>query len=524
MAATPATSITLISSGLADGRQQSTIGNPNVSQFIKVIQKTTRWSAQWNRINFDGDIEFGTKVSMTLPRIAELITGYTVVVTMPDIYTTQLNAIKAAGGSSLTDKGDFLGPIYGWTNSLGHALIQQIDLEIGGVIVESFDSRLLEILDEFYEPIDNINVKNSMIKRLPSGFSSSSLLAPPSRPTTVYIPIPFWFSKPGIYSHALPIAAINTDIVRVHITFRPIEQLFYTTAMVDIKTVGFRNGVDIPGNMWGLQGGRFWKSDNFVSTRVYSMDSTTPVTGVTGTLIDGISLPLRLSPIEAYALVEYISLEERESIAMRISELTYKVPQHIAVPVQYTHGSKEVYIPLPYNNPVKEIFWCCQRPEAETYNAWFLFTRDLSPINSTVLPWWPDADLTRSVTNKWSIKPGFSSAYSEPIQSAVLLYNTIDRVISDGGSFYRCLVPSQVYTKNALINRYIYAYSFELYANGNIPMGAANWDKIPKKELNITMADGRRGRTPPPMNIYVYITVWNIFKVFGGRAGMLFTS
>jgi hypothetical protein len=54
--------------------------------------------------------------------------------------------------------------------------------------------------------------------------------------------------------------------------------------------------------------------------------------------------------------------------------------------------------------------------------------------------------------------------------------------------------------------------------------GTANWDKIKRKELYITMNRGINLTAPPNMNVYVYLTVWNIFKVYGGRGGMLFTN
>ena len=193
MASTPAQSLTLISTGLADPRLQPARGNPDAAQFVKVVRKTTRWAAQWNRVEFDGSPEFGQRVSMTLPRIGQLISGVTIAVTMPDIYTTQLRAIQDAGGTSLTNRGAFLGPLFGWTNSLGHALIQQIELEIGGAIVETLDSRLLEIMDELYEPLEGVLTKNRMIKRAPNGFNERTWLS--ADLTRVFIPIPFWFSR-----------------------------------------------------------------------------------------------------------------------------------------------------------------------------------------------------------------------------------------------------------------------------------------------------------------------------------------
>ena len=532
MSATPATSLTLVSSGLADARQQPVKGNPDITQFLKVLHKTTRWSAQWNRIDFDGSPEFGQRVSLTIPPIAELVSGLNIVVKMPDIYTTQLNAIKMAGGTDFDNPGRFLGPTYGWTNSLGHALIQQIDLEIGGVVVESLTGQQLEILDELYETVESALTKNAMIKRAPNGFGPRTWLSSDS--TTVYIPIPFWFSRPGVYGHALPIDALRSDKVRVHVTFRPITQLFYTDARVNTQTVGYRQFVDVNGGMWNIVGGRFWQSDTTESTMVYSMNATMGASGTKGALIPGIQFPTRFTFDDAYALIEYISLEEYEAIALRSSEMTYHVEQHLAIPVQQSLKQSEARLVIPFTNPTKEIHWVLQRPEAETYNAWFLFTRDLSdvvrpqngPANPCLTPWWPDAQLIPTKANNWQIVPAFQSSYSEPLAGATLLYNSYERFVQEGGSYFRGIVPAMSYVKPAVHNRYIYAYHFgqkeERLKYG--PSGVANWDKIPRKELYLTLNRGRLCSTPPNMNIYVYTTIWNVFKVFGGRGGMLFSN
>ena len=534
MAATPANSLTLVSSGLADARQQPERGNPDINQFVKVVRKTTRWAAQFNRVEFDGSPEFGTRVSLTLPRIGELVTSVTIAVTMPDIYTTQLLAIKAAGGTSLTNRGDFLGPIYGWTNSLGHALIQQVELEIGGAIVETLDSRLLEMLDELNETVESAVAKNVMIKRAPHGFNALSWLS--ADPTTVYVPIPFWFSRPGVYSHALPLDAMYTDQVRIHVTFRPINQLYYMDARLNTATVGYNALTDGTGPLWPLAGGKFWRANPAAPGRVYNMNANTPPSGISGEVIPGITMPLRFSPVEAYALVEYISLEEYEALTFRTAELTYQVQQHVAIPSQATLNAKEVRLALPYSNPTKELLWVFQRPEAEAYNAWFLFSRDLGPVvppqatpaqaSPCAVPWWPNATIIPLPANRWQIVPGFQTAGSDPLEAATLLYNSFDRFVHDGPSYFRGVVPSQYYAKSAVINRYIYSYIFGQYKDPYSygPTGAANWDKIPRKEIYLTLRNGRRNAAPPNMNLYMYLTQWNVFKVFGGRGGMLFTN
>ena len=80
--------------------------------------------------------------------------------------------------------------------------------------------------------------------------------------------------------------------------------------------------------------------------------------------------------------------------------------------------------------------------------------------------------------------------------------------------------------KEACIDRYIYAYAFG-QKNNRLeyePKGVANWDKIQRKELYLTINNARGGGPPPNFNIYAYVTIWNIFKVYGGRGGMLFSN
>jgi hypothetical protein len=504
-------------------------GRPELSQFVSVIRKTTRWAAQQRRIDFDGTPTFGTKVSLTVPRIAELVGNFTLVVTLPDLVTPQLAAIRAAGGTSLTDLSGFLGPLFGWTNAIGHAMIAMIELEIGGAIVDRMDGRLLEVLDEFYEPLEILPAKNKMIQRNPTNYSPLTSVGPVGG-QIVYVPLPFWFSS-GSLAQYLPLDAISAESVRVHVTFQPLNTLTYTDARVDARTQSVYTPVSPPGSMVMAVGSSFWRSNSASDQLVYGLNRSIPPTGISGEIIPGITIPPLLLG-DTYILAEYISVEEPEAIALRSSELTYFVEQHNTIPVLASERATEIHIPLEFRNPTKEIFWVLQRPEAADYNAWFLFTRDLSAPNQPE-PWWSDAQLTLTQENDWLVLPAFRNAFSEPLSGATLLYNGEERFDQEGGSFFRTFIPSLHYKKIPVHDRYMYAWSFGLrpalqgdeessIGESYAPRGAANWDKIPRKELYLRLNSARGGGTPPSMNAYVWTTTWNVMKVFGGRAGMLF--
>jgi hypothetical protein len=53
-----------------------------------------------------------------------------------------------------------------------------------------------------------------------------------------------------------------------------------------------------------------------------------------------------------------------------------------------------------------------------------------------------------------------------------------------------------------------------------MPMGEANMNRIMKKELRLGIAG--KGGVPQRLWVYVYAETYNILRIFGGRAGLLF--
>lgn len=520
----PATLLSVVCYGLQDTRLLPPKGQPDIKNYVKVLKKTTRWAAQWVRVEFDGQPNFGQTMTCTIPRKAELLTQVTLVTTMPDIYTSQLNAQNAV------EPGTFIGPSFGWTNSLGHALVSSAEFIIGGATVDRMDGLFLESRDELYESIQDVRSKNRMINRIANGFNSTSI-GQTTTPTINYVPLPFWFSQ-GNYANALPVDALAADQIQVSITFRPLAQLYYTEARMDPRNPDFRPRQDTAGAMPPLQGAPFYKFSQNSPNRIYSVNPNSQNFGISGEAVQGYTMPTNLPMGDAYLLCEFISLEEAEAVALRSSQLDYRVEQHYIVPVQQTQRAPSVRLRLPYNNPVKELIWFLQRQEAAIYNSWFLFTRELhsqttAPDEWWNIPWWPDAILTTSD----QAKPAFRNAYSEPIRGAQLSFSNLVRFQHETApSHFRSLLPILHYRKAPLFNRYIYVYPFGLAPGASDdaslgpiynPRGNSNFDKLPKKELQITMNPDPAGQQFD-LNLYSYITVWNVFRVFGGRGVMLF--
>ena len=184
----------IVHTGIQDERLLPSADQPSLKYFQKAFVKAGRFTTQWVRLDFDTRPLLGAQASLTIPRQGHLVSRLYLVTTMPNINTTQRRAISSAGSS-------FAGPRFGWTNGLGHALIQEATVEIGGARVESLNSRLLEVLDEFGTPLEKTTVMNRLIKRQENGFTPTTY-GWDSDPTVAVTPLPFWFSNgdPGTCS------------------------------------------------------------------------------------------------------------------------------------------------------------------------------------------------------------------------------------------------------------------------------------------------------------------------------------
>ncbi len=117
-----------------------------IQPYLKIFLKAGRMTTQWVRLDFAQVPDFGKTCNCTLLRKGHFITRVFLISTLPDISTVQQLALLEAGAKPVA-------PQFGWTNSIGHALLQRSEFVIGGDVLETLDSRLLELLDEFNTPL-----------------------------------------------------------------------------------------------------------------------------------------------------------------------------------------------------------------------------------------------------------------------------------------------------------------------------------------------------------------------------------
>jgi hypothetical protein len=509
----------ILHSGIQNARLMPPAKQPRITMYTKVFTRAGRFTTQFVRLDFDTRATFGAAATLTIPRKGHLVSRLYLVSTMPDIKTQQLRAESQCDPSG----NYFLGPQFGWTNSLGHALITEASIEIGGSRMERLDGRLLEVLDEFNTPLEKVTLMNDLLPRKQNGFRVGSIGGIPDTETlftTAVTPLPFWFScgDPGAF---LPIDAIQADSIVLKINFSPLANI-YVSSQHQTPT---QPNASLPGDAYvPIVNSLFYSAGG--STVVYGLTGD-PAVGTNATVIPGIRMPPTLQLGDAYVLAEYVYLDKPEANRFRLSDLQIPIPQHYPFDPVDTQRLAGVNVPLKVPNPTRNLFFYFQRFEANRYNAPFLATRDISGAGTGV-PWWPDAS-GLSVTEIGDLAPAFSTRDSEPISSIQLLYEgKLIRYYTESPSIFRSLLPSFEMRKSPWINRYYYTLGFGLdhgLLPPSVPSGEANLDKILNINLQCTLTPNTGSVNPNAVQryfVYVWAETYNVLRVYGGRAGLMF--
>lgn len=515
-----------LTDGLQDERIQydTAADRCKITPFLKVFMKAGRLTSQWVRLDFNQVADFGKQATVDLIRKGHFITRLFLVTTLPDISTVQ--AAAAATGAHIK-------PNFGWTNSIGHALVQQAQLTISGEIVDTLDSNLLEILDEYYTPLEKVPAVNELIGRRDTDFNQNSIGY--STPTTVYVPLPFWFTR-GDSAAALPIDALPTDQIQVRFNFRALQGCYYTDSRT---TETFDPQVD-GSALWPLSGAQLYKLDAAGSV-IPGLNPSAPTARYSP--LQGYKMPTasQLHLGDTYLLAEYIYVDKPEANRFRVADLKYPVLQHYIIEPADNKEQAFINIPIRVPNPTRALYWISQRYEVPAYNAHFLATRDLSanyPVRACDTPvpqieqkiWWPNAQGLQDAAPPPKFIPAFALRDSEPLNAVSFVYEgNLARFATTAPALFRSVLMGPLYTKTPWVNRYYYTMPFGIFPGVKpltVHCGEANLDKLKRAELRLQFAPKRGYQAPMTVNRYItriYVETYNIFRVYGGRGSMLFS-
>jgi len=441
---------------VATGKQDLFLtGNPQLSFFKMVYRRHTNFSTESQAMYFDGTPNFGQRITCLIPRRGDLLGRIYLDVTLP--------LIKDTSGNELS-----------YTNSIGNALIQEITFEVGEQEIDKQTGEWMEIWTQLTTPAGQRDGLNEMIGRFEPYMPP--ILKPGSKSDglRLLIPLQFYFCKnPGLY---LPLLALQYHPIRINITLRPLQQLFW---------------VDPP---FGSQQG--WKP-----ACKKSVDCTTQIVNMM-----------------LWGEYVYLDVEERRKFVSTSHEYLIEQVQYTP-PYSVTAQQQTATISVEFNHPLKEFIFVVQRDEMENRNEWFNYSN--LAINEPI-----PSDGTYKV--KDYMNSNAPAGRMDLITSAKLQLDGYDRFTMRGPEYFRLQQPYEHHTTTP-VNSFIYNYCFALRPEDSQPTGTMNASRIDSIVWQIQMNPVLSNPCLPDWkqrgncHIVVYGHNYYVFRVINGFGGLLFT-
>ena len=507
-------------------------GNSQITFWKVLYKRHTNFAVESIEVTFNGQADFNKRVTAVINRNADLMYKTYVQVVLPQI------DLRASGSNGTFSPGGGTSG-FRWLNYIGHRLIKQVEVEIGGQRIDRQYGDWMQIWTQLstdagtVAALDSIigNTHDLVLMKRATGLgldatcaaSETTVSCVPRQGTpakTLYIPLQFWFCRnPGL---AIPLIALQYHEVRIN---------------VDFET---------------------WQNCIYYETAVGSAIS-----------------PAAQSLAAASLYVDYVYLdtEERRRFAQQSHE--YLIEQ-----VQYTGAesitSSSNKIQLNFNHPVKELFWVVQRdsfvdcsnpswiasvggPQPFNYSDDFssegmvmsLLSQATATSNSGFAnnpasqataflgqgPTQPSSligadsfDTTgfnefESTVNyllaKVILDSGVRCEGKNPVEVAKLQLNGQDRFTEREGAYFDRVQPYQHHSRTP--SQGINVYSFALRPEEHQPSGTCNFSRIDKATLQLTVSINTvvGARTA---QVRVYALNYNVLRVMSGMGGLAYSN
>ena len=442
-------------------------GNPQITFFKVVYRRHTNFAMEAIEQTFNGSANFGKKVTCTISRNGDLIHRIYLQATLPPV------VLQSADGS---------GAQFRWLNWVGHNLINNVELEIGGQKIDKHYGDWLHIWNELTQEAgkqagyaDMVGNVPQLVNLLTQGGedcdndctsgepNASSEVLKCSPEYTLYIPLQFWFCRnPGL---ALPLIALQYHEVKINLEFETLNNL-----------------------CWDM------------------------TTGSGHTVRDRVS---QSGLVSASLYVDYIYLDTDER--RRFAQVSH---EYLIEQLQFTGGesvtSSANKIRLNFNHPCKELVWVVQR---DSY---------VSCDDNVVGPWKGQQPFNYSdFWDRAVLESGYSVTRVEglagknPVVTALVQLNGHDRFSVRDGRYFNLVQPFQHHTNIPAVG--INVYSFALKPEDHQPSGTCNFSRIDNATLILTLSNNTVSASLSAQ-VRVYATNYNVLRIMSGMGGLAYSN
>lgn len=426
--------------------------DPDYSHFLESFKKHTNFSNEYVDLDPENEADFGSTVKFKIPQNqGDLLKTLSLKVTLPEINLSAGCYIESAG----------------------HALIEHVDLIIGGKVIQRLTSDWLQIYSEHFVTQTKQNALEELIGKFPERTAhirvSNPLIAARNAlgneaDISFFVDLPFYF-----YNHpelAIPLCAINRQEVEVEFKLRTAQEIVILTS---------GDYADI------------------------SQQNPQP----------------KIKDFQLCAEVVHVDCEER--IKMQKSKRDYLITQIQQNVFDIASGVNTGQFKLDFVNPVKELYFVVHRygSNVNATGGYAVGTNLPTIANSNfegnfVTPFDYDG-LLEETGNKYILW--------ENLDHLTLTLDGQEIITKDTGTmtFLKAVQAAIHHSKTQLIRRF-YSYSFALQPEEWYPTGQVNFSLVKEQILNLSL-------TPCidfPRQVRVYAVNYNILRVGEGTAKTIF--
>ncbi len=546
-------------------------GNPQITFWKVTYRRYTNFSMESIEQTFNGQADFGRRVTCTISRNGDLAYRTYLQVTLPEINQEMLSSSKS---STATGRGETHGVFARWLDFPGEQIVSMVEVEIGGQRIDRQYGDWMHIWNQltltaeqqrgYYKMVGNTTQLTFITDPSfadvdgPCATSAPTQVCAPRNAlpeTTLYVPFQFWYCRnPGL---ALPLIALQYHEIKINLDLRPIDEC-----------------------LWAVNG-------------LGSCDG-----------VGKVATAYQQSLVAASLYVDYVFLDTDERRRMAQNPHEYLIEQ-----IQFTGdesvGSSSNKIKLNFNHPCKELIWVVQpdanvdycaslicgttlfsvlgaqpfnytdaidalpnsvmafggpvstlgsqefitasglfeqagATDAVTYPGWYYSAPNFDSTGtmqsaggvSTSQPLSAGAIQSSAVETQSSVSDAGTFVLTEasldmhcwgenPVVTAKLQLNGQDRFSEREGTYFDLVQPYQHHTRSP--DTGINVYSFALRPEEHQPSGTCNFSRIDNATLQLVLSNATVGGTNTA-KVRVYATNYNVLRIMSGMGGLAYSN
>ena len=424
--------------------------DPEYTYFVKNFQKHTNFAPFFVDLDVEGEVEFGNTIRCTIPQNqGDLLKTVSMKVELSSIQQNLVNNIEGIG----------------YVESIGHAMIEHVEILIGGQVIQHIPSDFLAIYSDNYVTQTKQHNLAKLIGKPPLELSGTNVstvqiagyIGLATSDTKYFVDIPFYFyNNPEL---AVPLCAITGQEIEIVIKLRDLKDCIWGYDTTD------------PANSNSI----FYLGD-FVQTKglIKSLKLTTEM----------VSLDVEEKQMLLSKKIDYIITQVQESNSI--------IPQDSDI-----SSTVDVKHKLKFKNPIKELFFIIQRLR-KVVGGHFVTNFDY--------------DSNFQLYNGEYVNYEHLQNLEIQLDDSVILDKVTGNVIN-----LRAIQSGIHHSRTQLFRRY-YSYSFALEPERWYPTGQRNFSLIKEQDVKLRILPDHEAKR----ELRVLGLSYNILRVENGIAKTLF--